>query len=620
MLLVCYRRAAAYPFPEATETQFLQPVRGTTMKMYNARLKVRLFLLVSVMTAGILGLTAHSIVRDRALALQEAEVDANVSLRAMSQLWDIIFASVGSRLEGSARLMTTHYQSLDALRDPKEFLRASEALNSPSVTAAVLFDADGQVIAQRGEDTSREDVHATARALLDRQAVTPLSPTVAIAFPRRAEQSGEWVVPVSRTIVDKQGKLKGLLVAHVSTTLLRGMYEQLTGVINRPLTVSLVGADGTRLEWAEDINGFTRDWDTFPLSRLAGETGAFDHQALVNRVDEHFVYRSLTPVGYALVGYSVQDALAPWKRNSLWRAALALLCSLLVMALGFASYKASRRLQQERDHVESRNNQLAAKVADVKVHLKETTDELDALVDVVPKNLRNPAQQARGYLAMALGDLAPERSDSLKSLLRRVDLSVGQMEKAIAQVHELSQVNRELLTVELCDVSTMVHQAADQQRREEPGRKVDVRVQAGMMVDANRRQLQVLLDNLVSNAWKFTHDVAEPSISVGMLLVDGVPSFFVEDNGMGFDPAKKDSLFLPFQRLHVRSDLDGAGLGLATVHRVAKRHGGRSWATPNTGPGATFWFTVSARAPAARSAAPLRWPRPMQRMGSFAGL
>ena len=101
-----------------------------------------------------------------------------------------------------------------------------------------------------------------------------------------------------------------------------------------------------------------------------------------------------------------------------------------------------------------------------------------------------------------------------------------------------------------------------------------------------------MFENLLGNAWKFTAKVAEPSVEVGSQSIDGVTAFYVRDNGAGFDEAYASKLFAPFQRLHSDKEFTGTGIGLATVQRIVRRHGGRVWANATLNGGATFYFTL----------------------------
>jgi light-regulated signal transduction histidine kinase (bacteriophytochrome) len=109
----------------------------------------------------------------------------------------------------------------------------------------------------------------------------------------------------------------------------------------------------------------------------------------------------------------------------------------------------------------------------------------------------------------------------------------------------------------------------------------------------DRNLLRIVLDNLLGNAWKFSSKITEPRIEMGILARNGKQTYFIRDNGVGFDMTYADKLFKPFQRLHMASDFAGTGIGLATVQRIIHRHGGEVWAESKVNEGATFYFTLS---------------------------
>jgi signal transduction histidine kinase len=113
-----------------------------------------------------------------------------------------------------------------------------------------------------------------------------------------------------------------------------------------------------------------------------------------------------------------------------------------------------------------------------------------------------------------------------------------------------------------------------------------------LVAHADPRLLEIALTNLLGNAWKFTGKRAQARIELGVLPGDRPPVFFVRDNGAGFDPSQASKLFGVFQRLHAAHDFDGTGIGLATVHRIVRRHGGVIWAEAELDRGATFYFTL----------------------------
>jgi light-regulated signal transduction histidine kinase (bacteriophytochrome) len=129
-------------------------------------------------------------------------------------------------------------------------------------------------------------------------------------------------------------------------------------------------------------------------------------------------------------------------------------------------------------------------------------------------------------------------------------------------------------------------------RERHPKRDVQLEVAPGLEVNADPRLLRIALENLLSNAWKYTARASHASVSVGVQAGENGPVYFVRDNGVGFDIKYADKLFVPFQRLHPESEFPGSGIGLVTVQRIIARHGGRVWADAKPDEGATFYFTL----------------------------
>ena len=125
----------------------------------------------------------------------------------------------------------------------------------------------------------------------------------------------------------------------------------------------------------------------------------------------------------------------------------------------------------------------------------------------------------------------------------------------------------------------------------EPGRQVEFVLEQGLRVEGDRKLLKQLLENLIGNSWKYTSRKPAARIEFGSVEVDGRGSFFIKDNGAGFDMAFSDKLFEAFQRLH-GAEFEGCGIGLATAKRIVQRHGGTIWAQGAVGAGATFYFTL----------------------------
>jgi light-regulated signal transduction histidine kinase (bacteriophytochrome) len=133
---------------------------------------------------------------------------------------------------------------------------------------------------------------------------------------------------------------------------------------------------------------------------------------------------------------------------------------------------------------------------------------------------------------------------------------------------------------------------AEELREINPGQKVEVVVQKGMIASADPRLIELVLSNLIGNAWKFTSKTEKARIEFGSIVKDGETAYYIKDNGAGFDMTYADKMFWPFHRLHTDKDFEGTGIGLSIVERIIHRHGGKVWAEGTVGKGAVFYFTL----------------------------
>jgi light-regulated signal transduction histidine kinase (bacteriophytochrome) len=170
------------------------------------------------------------------------------------------------------------------------------------------------------------------------------------------------------------------------------------------------------------------------------------------------------------------------------------------------------------------------------------------------------------------------------------------MGQLIDDLLKLSRLTRAEMRFEPVDLSVTARAIAGDLQRTAPHRSVSFGIEPGVIARGDPRLLRVLLENLIGNAWKYTSRHPTARIEFGCTAVDGETAYYVRDDGAGFDPAYADKLFRPFQRLHTLEEFEGAGVGLATVQRVVRRHGGRIWADAAPEQGATFYFTLGGAA------------------------
>jgi two-component system, NtrC family, sensor kinase len=255
-------------------------------------------------------------------------------------------------------------------------------------------------------------------------------------------------------------------------------------------------------------------------------------------------------------------------------------------------------LRKELETIEARAaRDLAQTRAALVEELERKNKELEAFSYSVSHDLRAPLRSIGGFSQVLLEDYADKVDDKGKDYLQRVSAAAGRMGELIDDLLALSRVGRAQLRVGPVNLSELARRVIVELRAKEPGRAVEVHVQDGLVVDADSGLMRVVLDNLLGNAWKFTARVACPSVVFGAEDRDGTLVYFLRDNGAGFNMDYAAKLFRPFQRLHSEAEFPGTGIGLATVHRVVDRHGGRVWAEGAVGRGATVLFTVPARAP-----------------------
>jgi len=244
-----------------------------------------------------------------------------------------------------------------------------------------------------------------------------------------------------------------------------------------------------------------------------------------------------------------------------------------------------------RDVTEARRMQ--EELAGAKDAADEVNRELESFSYSVAHDLRAPLRSIDGFSQALLEDCAEKLGADGKKYISFIRESAQHMAQLIDDLLGLSRITRSQLHREDVDISALAHAASTRIARSQPKRRVGVVIEDGLKGVGDPRLIAVLFDNLFGNAWKFTGKRDDGRIEFGATSEDGHPVYFVRDNGAGFDMAFVEKLFGVFQRLHSASEFEGTGVGLATVQRVVRRHGGRVWAEGDVDHGATFYFTLS---------------------------
>ena len=228
--------------------------------------------------------------------------------------------------------------------------------------------------------------------------------------------------------------------------------------------------------------------------------------------------------------------------------------------------------------------------------LRLSNQELEAFSYSVSHDLRSPLNTIDGFSRLLSKQLAGKAGNvdvKIQHYLSRIRVGVAQMGQLIDGLLNLAQVSRMQLMSEPVDLSALSHEILQDLQARNPERQVVLHIEDGLKAEGDGRLVKVVMENLINNAWKFTSQQTGAVISVGQETdTAGLSTFFVKDNGAGFDMAYSGKLFTPFERLHATSEFPGTGIGLATVSRVIGRHGGRIWAESAPGQGATFYFTL----------------------------
>jgi signal transduction histidine kinase len=262
---------------------------------------------------------------------------------------------------------------------------------------------------------------------------------------------------------------------------------------------------------------------------------------------------------------------------------------LLSVSIGYLVYRTVvQRRQSDEDH--RINSELERRVVQRTAQLEAANQELESFSYSVSHDLRGPLRSMDGFSLVLLEDYGDKLGEEGKNSLERIRAASQRMGYLIDDLLRLSHVTRAGLNLTQVDLSAMAGEIAGALGREQPGRSVEWAIETGLSVRADPALMHIAMQNLLQNAWKFTGKTDKAVIRVGAQQRDAETMYFVADNGAGFDMAHAGNLFGAFQRLHHAGDFPGAGIGLAIVQRIIRRHGGEVWAEAKEGEGATFFF------------------------------
>jgi signal transduction histidine kinase len=239
------------------------------------------------------------------------------------------------------------------------------------------------------------------------------------------------------------------------------------------------------------------------------------------------------------------------------------------------------------------NADLEQRVRERTSQLEEANEGLSSFAYSVSHDLRAPARAIHGFSQVLLEDCAPMLDDVGRLALERIQANASRMGQLIDEMLQLARISSGQLNIGTVNLSAMAKEIVADLREQQPDRNPDIRIADPLFADADPDLIRIVLTNLLGNAVKFTANQPAPQIDFASEKQGDEVVYYVRDNGAGFDMAYVDKIFRPFERLHSQEDFPGTGIGLATVHRAIRRHGGRIWAEASLDGGATFFFTLT---------------------------
>jgi PAS domain S-box-containing protein len=256
---------------------------------------------------------------------------------------------------------------------------------------------------------------------------------------------------------------------------------------------------------------------------------------------------------------------------------------------GFA--KVTRDLT-EKKKADDELRSLAERLEVTNKELEVSNKELEAFSYSVSHDLRSPLRAVDGYSRILDDDYAQTMSSDARSCIRKIRENSAEMTQLIEDLLSFSRMGRTEMRRTVIDMNQLVNETIQSMADELKGRSIEWKISKMPQVQADPAMLRLVLQNLFSNAIKYTRPRKHSSVSVEASSTDTEYVFSVHDNGVGFDMEYKSKLFGVFQRLHSNEEFEGTGIGLANVQRIVMRHGGRVWGESVTGKGASFYFTL----------------------------
>lgn len=263
----------------------------------------------------------------------------------------------------------------------------------------------------------------------------------------------------------------------------------------------------------------------------------------------------------------------------------------LLLLSGLSLRRQAKAQREATERTEALNQNLQGHTA----RLEDTNEELEFFISAVSHDLRAPLRTVDGFARAAIEEAGETLDPNVRSSLERVRGAAAKMDAIVMALLRLARISKQEMSVGAVDMTELATTVSQNLRQQDPARPGEIVITPGMTANADPGLVQVIYENLIGNAWKFTSKMPNGRVEVGVTdKTDGTRVFFVRDNGAGFPAEDTNKLFKPFRRLHSQADFPGTGIGLTLVHRILRKHGGKIWAESDVGKGATFYFTLAA--------------------------